>query len=62
MNIALDNCYRLDISHEQYIQDKDEYNPVLENPETPCGEIDHWFYSIDILHQLGNRDCEISTK
>ena len=62
MNIALDNCYMLDISHERYILNKDEYNPVLENPETPCGKIDHWFYSIDIIPQLGNRDCGISTK
>ena len=59
MSIELDYCYMLDISHELYIQDMDKYNPVLENPETPCGKLDHWFYSIDIIRQLGNRDCEI---
>ena len=59
INIALDNCYMLDINQVRYNSDSDKYYPVLENPETPCGEIDHWFYSIDTIRQLGNRDCEI---
>ena len=48
-----------DISQVRYNLYSDKYYPVLENPETPCGEIDHWFYSIDTIRQLGNRDCEI---
>jgi hypothetical protein len=58
-DITLDNCYFIYIGKEEDIKYKENYIHLLENSDTPCGNIDDWYYSIGSISQLGNRKCKI---
>ena len=59
MDFFIDDCYYIYIGKEEYIKYKQQYSRVLENPDTPCGKIDDWFFSFGKIIQLGHRECEV---